>query len=71
VRDAEGVPENDVGVGDVCGGVRGDPGWDALGGLARGLWDVAAGGVDLGVVVWSDVSKASFFSEGVLVTYTL
>lgn len=50
--DAEGVPEDDVGVGDVGGGVGGDPFGEAAGGVAGGLGDVAAGGVDLCVVVW-------------------
>ena len=50
--DAEGVPEHDVGVNDVGGGVGCDPSGDALRGLAASLRDVAAGGVDLGVVVW-------------------
>lgn len=55
VRDAEGVPEHDVGV--VDGGVFvGDPLGDAAGGLAGGLWDVPAGRVDLLVVVCGFVS---------------
>ena len=37
---------------EVCVWVRGDPGGDALGGLAGGLGDVAAGGVELAVFVW-------------------
>lgn len=52
--DAEGVPENDVGPGDVLGGVVGDPLGQALGGFAGALGDVPAGGVELGVVVWEE-----------------
>lgn len=52
---AEGVPEDDVGVVDRFagrGGV-GDPGWEPLRGLAGGLGDVSACGVDLVVrVCW-------------------
>jgi hypothetical protein len=52
VRQSKGVPQHDVLVVEVCVGVRGDPGGDALGGLAGGLGDVAAGGVELAVFVW-------------------
>ena len=51
VRDAECVPEDNVGVFEGLCGVRGDPSGDSLRGLAGGLGDVAAGGVDLVVVV--------------------
>ena len=51
VREAESVPQHDVFVVEIGGGVGGDPGWEALGGFAGGLWDVAACGVELGVVV--------------------
>jgi hypothetical protein len=51
MRQPESVPQHDVFVVEVCGGVGGDPGWEALGGFAGGLRDVAAGGVELGVVV--------------------
>lgn len=53
VSEAECVPQHDIGVFEVGGWVRRDPGGYALRGLARGLRDVAAGGVDLGVVVCS------------------
>lgn len=49
---SEGVPQHDILVVEVCVWVRGDPGGDALGGLAGGLGDVAAGGVELAVFVW-------------------
>ena len=52
MRQSEGVPQHDVFVVEVCVWVRGDPGGDALGGLAGGLGDVAAGGVELAVFVW-------------------
>ena len=52
MRDAECVPEDDIGVYEVLCRVGFDPGGDTLGGFARGLWDVAACGVDLAVVVF-------------------
>lgn len=52
MRHAEGVPEDNVGVFDAFVAVRGDPGGQALRGLTGGLWDVAARGVDLVVVVY-------------------
>lgn len=51
VSKSESVPEYDVGVLEIRCWVRGDPGWYALRRLARGLRDVAPGGVDLRVVV--------------------
>jgi len=48
------VPQHDVLVVEVCVWVCGDPGGDALGGLAGGLGDVAAGGVELVVFVWME-----------------
>ena len=51
MRQTESVPQHDVLVVEVCVRVRGDPGGDALGGFARGLGDVAAGGVELAVFV--------------------
>lgn len=51
MRDAEGVPEDDVSVVDGVGGRGGDPGGEALRGGAARLRDVAAGGVDFGVGV--------------------
>ena len=53
MRQAERVPEHDVGVVERFVWAGGDPGWDALRRLARGLRHVAAGGMDLVVVVWS------------------
>lgn len=50
--DAKGVPEDNVGLGDVGGRVGGDPFGKAAGGGAGGLGHVAASGVELGVVVW-------------------
>lgn len=50
MRDAECVPEHDVRVIDGCVFIR-DPFWDSSGGLAGCLGNVAAGGVDLLVVV--------------------
>lgn len=55
MSDAEGVPEHDVGVVDR-GIAISDPFWNAAGGLARGLRDVAAGGEDLVVVVWKELA---------------
>ena len=55
VCESEGVPQHDVLVVEVCVWVRGDPGGDALGGLAGGLGDVATGGVKLAVFVWRTV----------------
>jgi hypothetical protein len=55
MRQPEGVPQHDVCVVEVCGRVGCDPGWEALGGLAGGLGDVTAGGMELGVVVWGIV----------------
>ena len=52
MRQAKSVPQHDVLVVEVCVWVCGDPGGDALGGLAGGLGDVAAGGVELAVFVW-------------------
>lgn len=52
VRQPEGVPEHDVLLVQGCRGRGGDPGGQALRGRAGGLRDVAAGGVELGVVVW-------------------
>jgi hypothetical protein len=57
MRQPESVPQHDVFVVEVCGGVGGDPGWEALGGFAGGLRDVAAGGVELGVVVLGKMSE--------------
>jgi hypothetical protein len=56
VRQSKGVPQHDVLVVEVCVGVRGDPGGDALGGLAGGLgdgwsWPSSSGRVDV-LVVW-------------------
>ena len=61
MRDAEGVPEDDVGVNEVGGGVGFDPGGDALGGGAGGLRDVAARGVELCVVVWGVLVDGTLF----------
>lgn len=52
MRDAEGVPEDDVGVVDGLGGCGGDPGGEALRGGAARLRDVPAGGVDFVVGVF-------------------
>jgi hypothetical protein len=49
--DAEGVPQYDVFVRDVDVRVCGDPFGESFGGLAGGLWDMAAGGVELVVFV--------------------
>lgn len=63
MSDAEGVPENDVGV--INGGVAvGDPFGNAAGGFTGGLGDVAAGGEDLIVVVWRIVSHGLGKGEG-------
>ena len=51
MREAEGMPEDDVGIVEVAVWICSDPGGDALRWLARGLWDVAAGRVDLVVGV--------------------
>lgn len=48
------MPEHDVGVYDVFVGVRGDPFWEAEGGLAGGLGHVAAGGMELIVLVYGE-----------------
>lgn len=62
VGDAKGVPEHDVGVGDVFGGVGVDPLGEAHGGFAGGLGHVAAGGVDL--VVGVCVGWCQFVGDG-------
>lgn len=51
VRDAEGVPQDDVGIVDA-GVAVGDPLRETQGGIARRLRDVSAGRVDLVVVVF-------------------
>lgn len=51
MRDAEGVPEDDVGIFDAFVAVRCDPSWQTLRRFAGGLRDMAASGVDLVVVV--------------------
>lgn len=51
MRDAESMPENDVCVIDLCGGIGGNPGGKSLRGFARGLGDVATCRVDLVVGV--------------------
>ena len=51
MRDAEGVPEDDVGVVNVLVGGVGDPLRETLGRLAACLGDVPAGGVNLVVGV--------------------
>ena len=45
------MPQHHVFVVEVCGRVGCYPGGDALGGFAGGLGHVAAGRVELGVVV--------------------
>lgn len=50
--DAEGMPEDDVTVGDIFIRVGGNPFWEAPGRVTRGLGHVSAGGVDLCVIVW-------------------
>lgn len=52
MRDTEGMPENHVRVCNIGVGIFLDPSWKALGGFAAGLWNVAAGGVDLGIIVY-------------------
>ena len=56
MRDAEGVPEDDVGIVDGGVAVR-DPLGNTTRGLARGLRNVAAGGENLVVVVWKMLVK--------------
>lgn len=51
MRDAEGVPEDYVGVFDRGVGRGGDPGGEALRGGPGGLGDVSASRVDFGVGV--------------------
>ena len=51
MRDAECVPKHDVGVFDIFVRVGGDPFGEAEGRGTGGLWDVAAGGVELVVLV--------------------
>jgi hypothetical protein len=51
MSDTECVPEDDIRVLDR-GVAVGDPFGDSAGGLTGGLWDVAAGGVELLVVIW-------------------
>lgn len=51
MSDAEGVPEDEVGVDDGVGGGVGDPGGEALRGGAGSLGDVATGRVELVVGV--------------------
>jgi hypothetical protein len=47
---SKGMPKDDIGVFDVDTAVA-HPFGNTFGGLARGLWDVAAGGMDLVIVV--------------------
>ena len=61
MRDAEGVPEDYVGVFDVGAGVF-EPFWDAAGGGAGGLGDVAPGGGGLVVGVWRGRELVWIFS---------
>lgn len=65
MSDAEGVPEDDVGVVDLCGWWVGvDPGWEALRGFSGGLGDVAASGMELIVVVCGvELASASMGCE--------
>jgi hypothetical protein len=51
MRDAEGMPEDNVFVYEVFSWVGLDPFREAAGGLAGSLWDVAACWVVLGVGV--------------------
>lgn len=51
MRDAEGVPEHDVGIFDALVTMVGHPFRQALRGLARGLGDMATCGMDLVVLV--------------------
>jgi hypothetical protein len=51
MRNAKGVPENDILVDDVLGRIGSDPGGEALFDLAGGLRNVPASRMDLGVVV--------------------
>jgi hypothetical protein len=53
MRQSKSVPQHDVFVVEIRGRVGGYPGWEALRGFAGGLRDMAAGGVELGVVVWN------------------
>ncbi len=57
MRYTECVPEDDVGVFDRRVGGGGDPGGETLRGVAAGLGDVAAGGVDFGVGVWWELER--------------
>lgn len=59
MRDAERVPEHDVGVVDAGVAVLFDPFWQAGGGDAGGLGDVSACGVQLVVFVCGVVSMSS------------
>jgi hypothetical protein len=70
MRDAEGVPEYDIGVVEVFVWVGFDPGRDALGGFAGGLGDVAACWVELCVVVYLVLAFISAFWR-TQETYTL
>ena len=56
MRDAEGMPEHDIGVFD-WGAAVGYPFWDTTGWFTRGLGDVPACGKNLFVVVWGEVSE--------------
>lgn len=51
MRNAKCVPEYNVFVRDVNGWIRSNPFREALGWFAGGLWDVAAGRVELVVFV--------------------
>ena len=52
MRDAKCVPEDNIRVVNVLIGVLGDPVGETLRGLAGRLRDMAAGGVELVVLVW-------------------
>jgi hypothetical protein len=51
MRDPERVPKHNVFVRDVNGWIRSNPFREALGWFPGGLWNVAAGGVELVVFV--------------------
>jgi hypothetical protein len=51
MRDTERVPKDNVSIHGTDVRILGNPGGQTLRGLARGLWDMAAGGMDLPIIV--------------------
>jgi len=68
MRDAECVPQHDIGVVEVLVGVGFDPGGYALGWLARCLRNVTACWVELCVIVYDKSVKGSVYNLSKILT---